>query len=63
MECNHCYEQPPYIPILEWDNLKKDANERSTRLANKMVSLEERRYVIILRMKLCTNDFFNNYVI
>ena len=63
MEHNPCYEWSPYILILEWENLKKDANERSTRLANKMVPPEERRYVIILRMKLCTDDFFNTYVI
>ena len=58
LESNPCYERSPYIPILEWENLKKDANERSARLANIMVPPEERRYVIILRMKLCTNDFF-----
>ena len=37
MENNPCYEQPPYIPIPKWENLKKDANEKSTRLTNKMV--------------------------
>ena len=63
MEHNPCCEWPPYIPIPEWENLKKDANERSARLANKMLPPEERRYVIILRMKLCIDDFFNTYVI
>ena len=63
LESNPCYEQPTYIPILEWENLEKNTIERSTRLANQMIPPEERRYVIILRMKLCIGDFFNTYVI
>ena len=55
MEFNPYYAWPPYILIIEWVNLKKDATEKSTRLGGEIVPPEERRYVIILRMKLCIN--------
>ena len=53
MEHNPYYEWPPYIPIIEWDNLKKDATEKIARHGGEIVPLKETRYVIILRMKLC----------
>jgi hypothetical protein len=54
IECNPYYKRPPYVPINEWENLKKDALERCSRHDEQIVSPKERRYVIILIMKLCT---------
>ena len=54
MEHNPYYELP-YIPLNEWENIKKDATKKSARHDGEIVPPEERRYVIILRMRLCTN--------
>ena len=55
MNKNPCYQRPPYIPIIEWENLIKYATEIKERDDGEMVPPNERRYVIILRMKLCNN--------
>lgn len=43
MKNNPCYERPSYIPIIEWENLKKDAIEKKEINGGEIVPPKERR--------------------